>query len=122
MSKISPFKHPNDIAGKNFHVCHPLQTESISKGASWLYHTFKNLTGFLKEGGDWGSLWYRYQRIRYQVPLKLNVLVPPILGERAIMNMTNSEGRSTSVPYETNEQDQATPEHVTVASVSLSTL
>ena len=71
------------------------------------------------EGGD---LWYRYQLIRYQVPPKLKVLVPPILWEGAIMNMTNSERRSTSVPRETNEQDQTTPEHVTVASVSLSAL
>ena len=39
-----------------------------------------------------------------------------------IMNMTNSEWRSTSVPRETNGQDQTTPEHVTVASVSLSAL
>ena len=38
------------------------------------------------------------------------------------MNMTNSERRSTSVPRETNEQDQTTPEHVTVAFVSLSAL
>ena len=38
------------------------------------------------------------------------------------MNMTNSERRSTSVPRETNEQEQTTPEHVTVASVSLSAL
>ena len=37
----------------------------------------------------------------------------------AIMNMTNSERRSTSVPRETNWQDQTTPEHVTVASVLL---
>ena len=36
------------------------------------------------------------------------------------MNMTNSEMRSLSVPRETNGQDQTTPEHVTVASVSLS--
>ena len=36
--------------------------------------------------------------------------------------MTNSEWRSTSVPRETNGQDQTTPEHVTVASVSLSAL
>ena len=43
-------------------------------------------------------------------------------GEGAIMNMTYSEWRSTSVPRETNGQDQTTPEHVTVASVSLSTL
>ena len=49
------------------------------------------------EGGDRGSLWYRYQLIRYQVPPKLKVLVPLILGEGAIkivqliMNMTNSE-------------------------------
>ena len=43
-------------------------------------------------------------------------------GEGAIMNMTNSEWRSTSVPRETNGQDQTTPEHVTVASVSLSAL
>ena len=39
-----------------------------------------------------------------------------------IMNMTNSEWRSTSVSRETNGQDQTTPEHVTVASVSLSAL
>ena len=38
------------------------------------------------------------------------------------MNMTNSERRSTSVPRETDGQDQTTPEHVTVASVSLSAL
>ena len=38
------------------------------------------------------------------------------------MNMTNSEMRSMSVPRETNGQDQTTPEHVTVASVSLSAL
>ena len=79
-------------------------------------------------GGDRGSLWYRYQLIRYQVPPKLKVLVPPILGEGAInivkliMNMTNSEKRSTSVPLETNGQDETTPDHVTVASVSLSAL
>ena len=36
------------------------------------------------------------------------------------MNMTNSGRRSTSVPRGTNGQDQTTPEHVTVASVSLS--
>ena len=48
--------------------------------------------------------------------------VPPFLWEGAIMNMTNSERRSTSVPRETNEQDQTTPELVTVASVSLSAL
>ena len=64
----------------------------------------------------------------YQVPPKLKVLVPPILWEGAIniaqliMNMTNSERRSTSVPLETNGQDETTPEHVTVASVSLSAL
>ena len=75
-------------------------------------------TRSLEEGG----LWYRYQLIRYQVPPKLKVLVPPFLWEGAIMNMTNSERRSTSVPRETNEQDQTTPEHVTVASVSLSAL
>ena len=75
-----------------------------------------------KEGGDRGDLWYRYQLIRYQVPPKLKVLVPPILGEGAIMNMTNSGRRSTSVPRETNGQYQTTPEHVTVASVSLSAL
>ena len=80
------------------------------------------------EGGDRGSLWYRYQLIRYQVPPTLKVLVPPILGagatniEQLIMNMTNSEMRSSSVPRETNGQDQTTPEHVTVASVSLSVL
>ena len=77
---------------------------------------------FLSEGGDRGSLWYWYQLIRHQVPPKLKVLVPPILGEGAFMNMTNSERRSTSVPRETNGQDQTTPEHVTVASVSLSAL
>ena len=49
----------------------------------------------IKEGGDRGSLWYRYQPMRYQVPPKLKVLLPPILGEGAIdvvqliMNMTN---------------------------------
>ena len=74
------------------------------------------------EGGDRGGLWYRYQLIRYQVPPKLKVLVPPIFGEGAFMNMTNSGRRSTSVPHETNGQDQTTPEHVTVASVSLSAL
>ena len=74
------------------------------------------------EGGDRGGHWYRYQLIRYQVPPKLKVLVPPILWEGAIMNMTNSERRSTSVLRETNEQDQTTPEHVTVTSVSLSAL
>ena len=75
------------------------------------------------EGGDRGSLWFRYQLIRYQVPPKLKVLVPPILGEGAIVNMTNSERRcTTSVPRETNGQDQTTPEHVSVASVSLSAL
>ena len=36
--------------------------------------------------------------------------------------MTNSERRSTSVPRETNRQDQIPPDHVTVASVSLSAL
>ena len=36
------------------------------------------------EGGDKGSLWYRYQLTRYQVPPKLKVLVPPILGEGTI--------------------------------------
>ena len=77
---------------------------------------------FCSEGGDRGSLWYRNQLIRYQVPPKLKVLVPPILGERAIMNMTNSKRRSTSVPRETDGQDQTTPEHVTVASVSLPAL
>ena len=82
----------------------------------------------LQEGGDKGSLWYRYQLIRYQVPPTFKVLVPPILGAVAtnivqlIMNMTNSEWRSTSVHRETNGQDQTTPEHVTVASVSLSAL
>ena len=39
-----------------------------------------------------------------------------------IMNMMDSERRSTSVPREINGQDKATPEHVTVASVSLSAL
>ena len=39
-----------------------------------------------------------------------------------IMNVANSERRSTSVPRETNGQDQTTPEHVTVASVSLAAL
>ena len=39
-----------------------------------------------------------------------------------IMNMTNSERRSTAVPCETNGQDQTTPDHVTVASVPLSVL
>ena len=39
-----------------------------------------------------------------------------------IMNMTHSERRSTSVPRETNRQDQITPDHVTVASVSLSAI
>ena len=37
----------------------------------------------LQEKGDRGSLWYRYQLIRYQAPPKLKVLVPPILGEGA---------------------------------------
>ena len=36
--------------------------------------------------------------------------------------MTNSEMRSSSVLCETNGRDQTTPEHVTVASVSLSVL
>ena len=36
-----------------------------------------------------------------------------------IMNVTNSERMSMSVPLETNGQDETTPEHVTVASVSL---
>ena len=78
-----------------------------------------------QEGGDRGSLWYRYQLIRYQVSPKLKVLVPPILGEgtidivQLIMNITNSDMRSASDPRETNGQDQTTPEHVTVASVSL---
>ena len=39
-----------------------------------------------------------------------------------IMNMTNSERRSSPVPREANGQDQTTPEHVTVASVSPSAL
>ena len=39
-----------------------------------------------------------------------------------IMDMTNSEKRSPSVPLETNGQDETTPEHVTVASASLSAL
>ena len=38
------------------------------------------------------------------------------------MNMTNYERRSTSVPLETNGQDQTTPEYIKVASVSLSAL
>ena len=38
------------------------------------------------------------------------------------MNMTNSERRYTSVPLETNGKDQTTPDHLTVASVSLSAL
>ena len=38
------------------------------------------------------------------------------------MNKTNSERKSTSVPRETNGQDQTTHEHVTMASVSLSVL
>ena len=81
-----------------------------------------------REGGDRGSLWYRYQLTRYQVPPKLKALVPPILGAGAInivkliMNMMDSEMRSTSVPREINGQDKTTPEHVTVASVSLSAL
>ena len=81
-----------------------------------------------REGGDRGSLWYRYQLTRYQVPPKLKALVPPILGAGAInivkliMNMMDSERRSTSVPREINGQDKTTPEHVTVASVSLSAL
>ena len=82
----------------------------------------------LQERGDRGSLWDRYQLIRYQVPPKVKVLVPPILGEgvinivQLIMNMTNSEKRSTPVPLENNGQDETTPEHVTVGSVSLSAL
>ena len=36
------------------------------------------------------------------------------------MNMTNSKRTSTLVIRETNGQDKTTPEHVTVASVSLS--
>ena len=89
---------------------------------------FKAGAHILGGGGDRGSLWYRYQLIRYQVLPKLKVLVLPIFGAGAInivqliMNMTNSEWRSTSVPRETNGQDQTTPEHVTVASVSLSAL
>ena len=77
----------------------------------------------MQEGGDRGSLWYRYQLIRYQVPPKLKVLVSPILGDGAvniaqlIMNMTDSEKRSTSVPLEINGQDETTPEHVTVAGI-----
>ena len=63
----------------------------------------------MRGGGDRGSLSYRYQLIRYQVPPKLKVLVPSILGEGAVMNVTNSERRSTSVPGETNGQDQTTP-------------
>ena len=39
-----------------------------------------------------------------------------------IMNMTNSGRRSTSVSRETNKQQQPTPDHVTVVSVSLSAL
>ena len=58
------------------------------------------IPGSLMRGG--GGLWYRYQLIRYQVPPKLKVLVPPILGGGAIMNMMNSEMRPTSVPRETN--------------------
>ena len=38
------------------------------------------------------------------------------------MNMTNSERRFTSVPGEANGQGQTTPDHITVASVSLSAL
>ena len=76
----------------------------------------------MQEGGDRGSLRYRYQLIRYQVPPKLKVLVPPILGEGAIMSMTNSERRCTSVPRETNGQDQTTPEHDALVSLSLSAL
>ena len=89
-------------------------------------HGISDTATSLKRGG--GSLWYRYQLIRYQVPPKLKVLVPPILGAGAInivqliMNMMDSERRSTSVPREINGQDKATPEHVTVASVSLSAL
>ena len=49
-------------------------------------------------------------------------MLPPILWEGTIMNMTNSERRSSSFPRDTNEQDQTTPEHVIVASVSLSAL
>ena len=37
-----------------------------------------------------------------------------------IMNMTNSERRSTSVPRETSGQDQTTPDHVIVAPASTS--
>ena len=39
-----------------------------------------------------------------------------------IMNMTNSERRSTSVPRETIGQGQTTPDHVIVAPVSMSAL
>ena len=39
-----------------------------------------------------------------------------------IKNMKNSERKSTTVPRETNRQDQTIPDHVTVASVSLSAL
>ena len=38
------------------------------------------------------------------------------------MNMMNSERRSTSVPGEADGQDQTTPDHITMASVSLSAL
>ena len=87
---------------------------------------FSSIQG--NRGGDRGNLWYRYQLVRYQVSPKLKVLVPPIYEEGTInivkltMNMTNSEKRSMSVRCETNGQDQTTPEHVTVASVSLSAL
>ena len=39
-----------------------------------------------------------------------------------IVKMRNSENLSSSFPCETNGEDQTTPEHVTVASVSLSAL
>ena len=57
-----------------------------------------------------------------QIPSKLKVLVPPILAEGAIIEYDEFWRRSTSVPRETNGQDQTTPEHVSVASVSLSAL
>ena len=57
-----------------------------------LYYIYIGLkqveTGFYlllisSRGGDQGSLWYRYQLIREQIPPKLRVLVPPVLGEGA---------------------------------------
>ena len=76
---------------------------------------------YLQRGDDRGNPWYRYQLIWYQVPSKLKVLVPPIFG--AIANVRTSQRTlSTSIFRETNGEDQTTPEHITVASMSLSAL